>query len=142
MKIVKDYRWEMGHRLRFHNGVCKNLHGHSYKLSIELTGRKNENGMMIDFFDLDKIINPIVSKFDHAFFAAREDVDLIDALKNLDSKVIVKDFEPTAENLSEYLAGEISKSKLPANIENIRVRVYESEESFAETETNMPKNRL
>ena len=142
MKIVKEYRWEMGHRLRFHDGVCRNLHGHSYKLSIELTGKQNETGMLIDFYELDKIVSPIISKFDHAFFAAEEDVELIKALKSLDSNVIIKDFEPTAENLSCYFADKFSDSHFPANIEQIRVRIYESEESFAETEINFEKNKL
>ena len=38
MKIAKEFNWEMGHRLPEHFGKCKNIHGHSYKMMVELEG--------------------------------------------------------------------------------------------------------
>ena len=38
MKIAKEFRWEMGHRLPEHFGLCKNIHGHSYKMVVEFEG--------------------------------------------------------------------------------------------------------
>ena len=38
MKIAKEFRWEMGHRLPEHFGLCKNIHGHSYKMIVEFEG--------------------------------------------------------------------------------------------------------
>lgn len=130
----------MGHRLRLHNGVCKNLHGHSYKLIIELTGNQNQSGMLIDFYDLDKLIQPIVSEFDHGFFVAEEDTELAEVLSKLNSKMIIQNFEPTAESLSGYLVEKIANTGLPENIEHLLVRVFESEESFAEAETYLRKD--
>ena len=52
MRISKEFRWEMGHRLQLHKGLCKNLHGHSYKMEVELTGDVLENGMVLDYYDL------------------------------------------------------------------------------------------
>jgi len=57
MKIAKEFRWEMGHRLPYHNGLCKNVHGHSYQMVIELEGDVNTKGMIIDFYDLGEIID-------------------------------------------------------------------------------------
>ena len=67
MKIAKEYRWEMGHRLSFHDGKCVNFHGHSYKARITLEGERDENGLLVDFYDLDKIVGPLVESLDHSF---------------------------------------------------------------------------
>ena len=58
--IAKDFIWQMSHRLTFHKGLCQNIHGHSYKLRVYLTGETDKNGMIIDFYDLEKIINPFL----------------------------------------------------------------------------------
>lgn len=49
-------------------GKCFNLHGHSYKLHLSLSGNPDESGMIIHFSDLKEFINgKIISKFDHAY---------------------------------------------------------------------------
>ena len=60
MKIAKEFHWEMGHRLPEHFGLCKNIHGHSYKMIVEFEGELDEQGMVIDFYDVEKIIAPII----------------------------------------------------------------------------------
>ena len=52
MKVAKEFKWEMGHRLPEHFGNCKNIHGHSYKMIAEFEGRLNENDMIIDLGEL------------------------------------------------------------------------------------------
>ena len=73
MKIAKEFNWEMGHRLPEHFGKCKNIHGHSYKMMVELDGDVNDNGMVMDYYDLKKIVNPIVENLDHAFMVYEQD---------------------------------------------------------------------
>ena len=73
MKIAKEFRWEMGHRLPDHFGLCKNIHGHSYKMIVEFEGELDKNQMVIDYYDVEKIINPIIEKLDHAFMINKED---------------------------------------------------------------------
>jgi len=132
MKIAKSFDWEMGHRLLFHKGKCKNLHGHSYKLRLEIEGDPDEQGMLIDFYDVKKIVNPIIENLDHAFMVYKDDKDLIDALQKLDSKTVVVDFHSTAENICKYFVDEIKKISLPGNIKKITARIYETEDSYAE----------
>jgi len=57
-KISKEFKWEMSHRLPFHKGLCQNIHGHTYKLRLDLVGSLDENGMLIDFYDLEIITQP------------------------------------------------------------------------------------
>lgn len=132
MKIAKEFHWEMGHRLPFHLGKCKNLHGHSYKCMVELTGDPDSNGMVVDYFDVKKIIGHIIEKLDHSFMVSKNDKELIEALDKLNSQKVVVDFETTAENICLYLLEKIKLSNLPKNIHSIKVRVFETENSYAE----------
>lgn len=133
MKIAKDFKWEMGHRLFFHKGKCKNLHGHSYKLRIELEGKQDKNGILLDYYDLKKIVSPIIDKLDHSFLVYEKDKELIRELKKLNSKFTVVPFEATAENICSYFLSAISKTKLPSNINSVKILIWETEDSYAET---------
>ena len=137
MKIAKEFTWEMGHRLTFHMGRCRNLHGHSYKCLIELTGNPNSNGMVMDYYDLKKVVEPILDELDHAFMVYKNDKELIAALEQLNSRKVIVDFESTAENICLYLLEKIKSSNLPSNINEIKIRVSETENSYAEKETSL-----
>jgi 6-pyruvoyltetrahydropterin/6-carboxytetrahydropterin synthase len=132
MRIAKEFTWEMGHRLPFHEGKCKNLHGHSYKCIIELTGEPDKNGMVLDYFELKKIIEPIIEELDHSFMVCVNDKEMIEVLNKLNSRKVIVNFETTAENICFYLLEEIKKSSLPPNLSEIKVRVFETDNTYAE----------
>ena len=52
MKVAKRFRWEAAHRLTDHPGACKSIHGHSYEMTVILSGDVDENGMVVEFADL------------------------------------------------------------------------------------------
>lgn len=131
MKITKEYQWEMGHRLPFHPGPCKNLHGHSYKAYITLEGTLDKYGILIDFYDIDKVIKPLLDRLDHAFILADSDTEVITFFKNINSKHEVIPFHSTAENLALFFIDEIRKSALPENISGISVSIYETADASA-----------
>ena len=137
MKIAKEFSWEMGHRLPFHEGKCKNLHGHSYKMRVEFEGKLDEHSMVMDYYDVKKIIQPIVDELDHAFMVKISDSDLIEALKKLNTKYVEVNFDTTAENISIYFLNKIKDSDLPSNITKIKVRVLETENTYAEEELSL-----
>lgn len=73
IRITKQFSFETGHALYGYDGKCRNVHGHSYKLSVTVIGMPiGDNshvkyGMVIDFSDLKKIVQEeIVDVFDHA----------------------------------------------------------------------------
>lgn len=138
MKISKDFRWEMGHRLQCHKGKCFNLHGHSYKLQIEFEGKVDkDSGMVLDYFDVKDIVAPIVDKLDHTVIVWEKDTELIEMLKKLNSAHVIMPFETTAENLVGYFLSEISNTNLPSEISGIKVRVCETENTYAEDEVKL-----
>jgi 6-pyruvoyltetrahydropterin/6-carboxytetrahydropterin synthase len=47
---------------------CKNIHGHTYHLTIYVDGELDKNlGWIIDYSDLKEIIQPVIDKVDHHF---------------------------------------------------------------------------
>lgn len=138
VRIGKEYNWEMSHRLPFHEGDCINIHGHSYKMLVVLEGEVNENRMLIDFYDIDKLINPLLSQLDHAFLVDSNDTEIIDFLDSKGFKKYVMDDFSTAEDISKHIL-EYLKPKMSAfdNISFIKIRIYETIDAWAESESNL-----
>ncbi len=137
MKIAKEFRWEMGHRLPEHFGNCKNIHGHSYKMIVELEGEVNEKGLVLDFYDLENIVEPIIDKLDHSFLVYGGDKEIITFLEKMNSKKVIVDFQSTVENITKYFLSEISKNKFPSNVSSLKVKIYESQNDYAEAEIKL-----
>lgn len=140
IRITKQFNFETGHALYGYDGKCKNVHGHSYKLSVTVIGKPitdNSNvkfGMVIDFTDLKKIVKEeIVDQFDHAtvFNKNTPHVELARELQSRDHHVILVDYQPTSENMVVDFASRI-KNRLPQGIELHSLKLQETETSFAE----------
>lgn len=132
MKIAKEFRWEMGHRLPEHFDKCKNIHGHSYKMILEFEGDVNKSGMVMDYYDVKKMVHPIIEKVDHAFMVYKEDKEIISFLEKMKTKMVVVEFQSTVENICKYFLNEIKKINLPKNVEKVSVRIYETADDYAE----------
>lgn len=140
IRITKQFTFETGHALYGYDGKCKNVHGHSYKLSVTVIGSPITDsgnvkyGMVIDFGDLKKIVKEeIVDVFDHAtvFNKNTPHIELAAELKKRDHHVILVDYQPTSENMVIDFAKKI-KDRLPNNINLHSLRLQETETSFAE----------
>ncbi len=129
----------MAHALRNYDGLCRNIHGHSYKMDITLSGQplhdesSPKNGMVMDFGDLKKLVNEeIISLLDHALVLnSKTDAQLVEVLKHNYEKIVIVDFQPTTENLLNFVADKI-KAKLPEKVELTCVRLRETDTSYAE----------
>lgn len=64
--ISKMYKFEAAHILPRHPGKCSNMHGHSWKVEVCISGEiMKETGFVMDFNDLDEWVEPIIRRFDH-----------------------------------------------------------------------------
>jgi 6-pyruvoyltetrahydropterin/6-carboxytetrahydropterin synthase len=140
IRITKKFSFETGHALYGYDGKCKNVHGHSYKLSVTVIGCPIENrndvkfGMVIDFTDLKKIVKEeIVDQFDHAtvFNETTPHVELAKELINRGHHVILVDYQPTSENMVVDFSKRII-ARLPEGIRLFSLKLQETESSFAE----------
>ncbi len=65
--IVKEFDFAAAHFLTKYKGKCENLHGHTYKLLVTITGELNEDDMVMDFGDIKYIVKQhVLSKLDHS----------------------------------------------------------------------------
>ena len=140
IRITKQFSFETGHALYGYDGKCKNVHGHSYKLSVTVIGtpitdtNNVKYGMVIDFSDLKKIVREeIVDLFDHAtvFNKNTPHVELAEELKNRGHHVILVNYQPTSENMVIDFAKKII-DRLPDSIHLHSLKLQETESSFAE----------
>ena len=140
IRITKQFSFETGHALYGYDGKCKNVHGHSYKLSVTVIGtpindRNNVKfGMVIDFSDLKKIVKEeSVDQFDHAtvFNQTTPHLELANELINRGHHVILVDYQPTSENMVVDFAQKI-QTRLPSTVQLFSLKLQETETSFAE----------
>ncbi len=129
----------MAHALWGYDGLCKNIHGHSYILKVTVSGKPIDDpadiklGMVIDFGDLKRVVNKnIVDIFDHSLvLSTKAPVEKFSDIPEMFDRKMWFDFQPTAENLIIYFA-EILKRELPADIHLHSIRLYETANSYAE----------
>ena len=140
IRITKQFTFETGHALYGYDGKCRNVHGHSYKLSVTVIGipitdtSNVKLGMVIDFGDLKKIVKEeIVEPFDHAtvFNKNTPHMELAKELKDRGHKVILADYQPTSENMVIDFASKI-KARLSKEIQLHSIKLRETETAFAE----------
>ncbi len=133
MKIACDFHWEMGHRLPDHTSGCQNVHGHSYTMRVVIEGEVQSNGMVMDFFDLKKIVQPLVEKLDHAFLCTETDKLMKSFLTKAKMKQVLVPFPTTVENIVRYFLDAVSaRLRKTPHLHRISVRVHETASSFAE----------
>jgi 6-pyruvoyltetrahydropterin/6-carboxytetrahydropterin synthase len=141
--ISKEIEFDAGHRVPLHESKCKNPHGHRYRVVAYIEGdlitEGPESGMVRDFSVVKQLLVDLVhDKYDHGFIVHEDDLDVLEAFQviltnegyrsNLDFKVIVVPFIPTAECLAKGIYDDM-KPHLP-NL--FKVEVWETPTSCAE----------
>src|SRR4051794_23789378 len=112
VEVTKVFAFDAAHQLPWHEGKCRRLHGHTYRLEVTVAGPVNENGIVLDFDDLSTHVkHSIIDRFDHQF--------LNDTFPN-----------PTAE----MLALEFSKLLEAEGLEVQRLKLWETPTSSATVE--------
>lgn len=139
IRVTKEFNFEIAHALWNYDGLCKNIHGHSYRLFVTAIGIPIEdetnpkNGMVIDFGDLKTIVNKeIVDPLDHAVILNVKAIEesTLDFNQMFEKKYIVN-FQPTCENLVIDFARKL-QVKLPDNLKLHSLKLHETASSYAE----------
>jgi len=109
-RLTKRAKIEVAHFLPKHKGKCKQLHGHSLEIEVELTASKlNDDGMVADFGD----VKGIIELYDH---------QCLNEMEPFNSGV-----DPTSENLARLIAERCAESF--DELQCVEVRVTETEGS-------------
>lgn len=117
ISISKEFKFCAAHYLPKHEGLCKNLHGHNYKLKIVVEGPVKrhecpEMGMIMDYKRLSKIVQrEIIQVFDHSY--------LNESIKN-----------PTAENIIIWIATKLEGTEITKGARRVcQIVLKESDET-------------
>jgi len=110
MYILKaEHSFDSAHFLANYEGKCSNIHGHRWRVEIEVQSQSLINGgqldgMVIDFGDLKKDVKEIVDYYDHALIIQEGTMrkDTLQSLIQDNFKIIEVQFRPTAENFSAF----------------------------------------
>lgn len=137
IRLTKEFGFEMSHALHGYDGLCRNIHGHSYKMFVTVKGtpindiNSPKNGMVMDFTDLKAIVKEdIIDSFDHALVLYKGS-ELLKSIKESDTKLVVLDYQPTCENFLIDFVNKIN-SRLSKDIELVSIRLHETATSYAE----------
>ncbi len=139
IRLTREFSFEMSHVLRNYDGPCRNVHGHSYRLFVTLSGipvndaDNPKNGMVMDFTELKNIVlSRIVNQFDHSVVISRDfDREKRGMMENIFGNTVVVDYQPTCENLVADFASRLI-NEMPAGIMLHSLRLYETAKSYAE----------
>ncbi|MCT4615970.1 MAG: 6-carboxytetrahydropterin synthase [Marinifilaceae bacterium] len=139
IRLTKSFNFEMAHALWNYDGLCKNIHGHSYIFYVTVIGEpitdeKNPKlGMVMDFGELKRIVNTeIVDKLDHALVINKKaPMPNIESIKQMYDRFYTTNYQPTCENMISEFA-ELISAKLPENIKLHSLKLHETANSFAE----------
>ena len=112
--IKVESGFSAAHQLSGAGGKCENLHGHNYRVHVEITGSDlDASGMLLDFGKVKSALATVLKNLDHSF------LNNIPYFKN----------SPSAERIARYIHEELSRILESSNIS--AVDVFESDSSMA-----------
>lgn len=115
-ELTIESEFAAAHRLREYDGACENLHGHNWRVEVNVGGEELDNlGMLIDFRELKRILDEVLDEFDH---------------KYLNDVPCFREANPTTENLSRIVFEQCA-AKLPQGVHMRSVAVWESSRCWA-----------
>ncbi|MDX9868019.1 MAG: 6-carboxytetrahydropterin synthase QueD [Kiritimatiellia bacterium] len=131
LTVSKECRFDAAHVLTHHAGQCRNLHGHTYRVIVEVAESADSEDMVIDFKDLKQVMRAVIlERFDHAFLfdeASASECEIAAVITRHGMRSVGLPFRSTAENLARHFFRE-----LEARVKVVSVKVYETPESCAE----------
>lgn len=136
-RVSKEFSFDMAHLLDGHDDKCQNLHGHTYKLQVEVAGDLLVDGakksMVMDFSDLKAVVKKaILDPMDHAFIydqTSERESKIAMLLQELQSKTFGVNFRTTAEEMARFIFQRLKyDEKLPISA----IRLWETPTSFCE----------
>ena len=139
IRLSRHFRFETAHALHGYDGACRNIHGHSYKLTVTVIGSPlhkpahAKHGMVLDFGDLKRIVErEVIQAYDHALLLnSATPAPLLQALQHHYEKVLPVLWQPTSELMLLDIKNRILPH-LPKGILLHSLRLSETENSFAE----------
>ena len=136
--LTTEHSFDGAHYLRGHRGACANIHGHRWRVVMEIGGNElqpegSSRAMVMDFTDMKQEFRQLVDDFDHSLILEDTDMTMDDmhevetvhvniAGEETETRAVYIGFRPTAENFSNYIYNVMKKKGYPV----YAVTVYET----------------
>jgi 6-pyruvoyltetrahydropterin/6-carboxytetrahydropterin synthase len=115
LKVVTNFA--AAHQLKMVTDKCENLHGHNWKIEVNVSGENvNEAGVLIDFGEIKQHVAEVMTTLDHKF------------LNELD---YFQDGNPSSEKIAVYIAETIQMKIAATGVRVSRVTAWESDDACA-----------
>ena len=129
--VTKTVKFDAAHVLTDHQGLCRNLHGHTYRVDVSVA-QAGEGDMVIDFKELKGVLAEVVlGRFDHSFIYNTGSVgesEIAAVVEKHGMRTVAIPFRSTVENLAKMFYNEL-KAKVPGLS---AVKVWETADNCAE----------
>ena len=129
--VTKTVKLDAAHVLTDHQGLCKNLHGHTYRVDVSVAA-ESDGDMVIDFKELKAVANEVIcDRFDHAFIyntGSAGENEIAAVVEKHGMRTVAIPFRSTVENLAKMFYTEL-KAKVPGLS---AVKVWETADNAAE----------
>ena len=110
MDLSVEYRFSAAHSVKI-KGNPEPLHGHDFRVRVTISGKPDEDGFLIDFLELEKIVKPVIDELDH---------------KNLNTIFA----QPTVENIGIWIFEKLREPLTTSRYFLKEIRVYETKNSW------------
>jgi 6-pyruvoyltetrahydropterin/6-carboxytetrahydropterin synthase len=116
-QVARERVFSASHQLRGYKGRCERLHGHNWRIRVHLEAETlDELGMVIDFHELDRVMEEVIEPFDHRHL---NDVSPFDEIN------------PSSENLARVIGEGVKKQLNDERVRVQRCEVWENDLSRA-----------
>jgi 6-pyruvoyltetrahydropterin/6-carboxytetrahydropterin synthase len=145
ISATRYHDFSCGHRVVGHESKCAWLHGHNYRVHFRVEATRGGTTLVLDFSVINlRLCQWLESTWDHKFLAWENDASLksiydlcqkrSDVQHDLFQQSIVwTPFNPTAENMADYLLHVVAPSNLPLHTICTSVVVEETRKCSAES---------
>jgi 6-pyruvoyltetrahydropterin/6-carboxytetrahydropterin synthase len=111
MKLGVVTEFDAAHLLPGYQGKCARLHGHTYQVEIVVEGEVGEDGFVMDFYQLKKIIAKALQDLDHSY--------LNDILPN-----------PTAETIARWISDHLAQDLDGTAVRLVSLKLWEGKNKW------------
>ena len=129
--VTKTVKFDAAHVLTDHQGLCRNLHGHTYRVDVSVA-TESDGDMVIDFKELKGVLAEVIcDRFDHSFIyntGSAGESEIAAVVEKHGMRTVAIPFRSTVENLAKMFYTEL-KAKVPGLS---AVKVWETADNAAE----------
>jgi len=116
-ELMVETSFAAAHQLRGYKGKCEQMHGHNWKVQVHVVAEKlNEIDLAIDFHDLKRLLNEVITPLDHSF---------------LNDIFPFTEKNPSSENIAKWIYDSLNKKMPDEHVQVSAVTVWESDTASA-----------